>query len=147
MEISRDVIVDLLPLYAAGEASQATKKLVDGYLQKDQDLKKVVDALRKSDPAMAVESNESRAELRSFQRTRLLVQLRSVLVGAAFFFTLAIFTFWWDGDSVTWLLQALPRVVQTFMVAAVVLWVAAFYFEILRDIVLEAYKDLFKKKK
>jgi len=35
MEVTRDVIIDLLPLYLAGEVSADTKALVEAYLEKD----------------------------------------------------------------------------------------------------------------
>jgi len=37
-KITRNVILDLLPLYLAGEASQDTKVLVEEYLETDKDL-------------------------------------------------------------------------------------------------------------
>ena len=38
MEITRDIIIDLLPLYVADEASADTKNLVSEYLQHDSEL-------------------------------------------------------------------------------------------------------------
>ena len=38
MDVTRDVILDLLPLYMAGEASPATRALVDAYLKTDPEL-------------------------------------------------------------------------------------------------------------
>jgi hypothetical protein len=38
MEITRNVIIDLLPLYIENEASDDTKKLVREYLEKDPEL-------------------------------------------------------------------------------------------------------------
>lgn len=38
MEITRDVILDLLPLYQAGEASEDTRALVEKYLETDPEL-------------------------------------------------------------------------------------------------------------
>ena len=35
MEITRDVILDLLPLYLAGEVSEDTRSLVENYLEED----------------------------------------------------------------------------------------------------------------
>ncbi|MGD9029452.1 MAG: hypothetical protein PVG25_06535 [Anaerolineae bacterium] len=41
MEITRDVILDLLPLYLAGEASPATQAVVEQYLETDPELAEV----------------------------------------------------------------------------------------------------------
>lgn len=38
MEITRNVILDILPLYMAGEVSEDTRKLVQKYLESDQEL-------------------------------------------------------------------------------------------------------------
>ncbi len=37
-KITRNVILDLMPLYLAGEASQDTKELVEDYLETDKEL-------------------------------------------------------------------------------------------------------------
>ena len=38
MNVTREVILDLLPLYLAGEASPATRALVEEYLKQDSEL-------------------------------------------------------------------------------------------------------------
>jgi hypothetical protein len=45
MEITREVILDLLPLYIADEASPETRKLVDQYLDNDPELAKIAQKL------------------------------------------------------------------------------------------------------
>ena len=45
MEISRNVILDLLPLYIAGEASPETRALVKDYLETDPELAKIAEKL------------------------------------------------------------------------------------------------------
>jgi anti-sigma factor RsiW len=42
MEVTRNVILDLLPLYLAGEASADTAALVENYLETNPDLAKMV---------------------------------------------------------------------------------------------------------
>ena len=41
MEITRDVILDLMPLYLADEVSEDTKRLVKEYLEKDPELRDI----------------------------------------------------------------------------------------------------------
>ena len=73
MEVTRDVILDLLPVYLMGEASPATRALVEEYLQRDPELAARVranatDALHAASaglPALAPD-----LELRSMVRTR-----------------------------------------------------------------------------
>lgn len=49
MEISRNVILDLLPLYIADEASPETRALVDKYLENDQELATIAQKLSTSE--------------------------------------------------------------------------------------------------
>jgi hypothetical protein len=43
MEVTRNVILDLMPLYLAGEASPETKALVEEYLKKDPKLARLAE--------------------------------------------------------------------------------------------------------
>ena len=43
MEITRDVVLDLLPLYIAGEGSDETKKIVEKFLETDPSLASMVE--------------------------------------------------------------------------------------------------------
>lgn len=45
MNISRNVILDLLPLYIADEASPETRELIDQYLETDPELAKIAQEL------------------------------------------------------------------------------------------------------
>jgi len=40
-KITRNIIIDLMPLYLAGEASQDTRELVEDYLKNDKELAKM----------------------------------------------------------------------------------------------------------
>jgi hypothetical protein len=77
MKVSREVILDLLPLYTAGEASPATCALVEEYLRQDADLR--VQVQRGSvKELMAVPASEAKIpadlEMRSLRRTRSLLR-------------------------------------------------------------------------
>jgi len=45
MEITREVILDLMPLYVADEVSEDTRKLVEAYLETDEDLKHLAECV------------------------------------------------------------------------------------------------------
>ena len=45
MEITRDVILDLLPLYLAGEVSDDSRALIKHYLESEPVLAKIADAV------------------------------------------------------------------------------------------------------
>jgi len=70
MKVTREVVLDLLPLYLAGEASPATRALVDEYLRQDPELSERVQA---RDATLLPEIGISPApetELKSLLRTR-----------------------------------------------------------------------------
>ena len=46
MNVTREIVKDLLPLYVSGEASADTRTLVESFLREDPELARLVDALR-----------------------------------------------------------------------------------------------------
>ncbi len=94
MDITRDIVLDLLPLYVAGECSPDTKRLVAGYLQTHPDLKQQAQQIAANLlPATAPPRLKQDDELKSLQKTRRLLRLRSVLLAGAIFFSLVPFSF------------------------------------------------------
>lgn len=78
MQVTQEVILDLLPLYLAGEASPATRALVEEYLAGDPELARRIrlDAARGFDQVAPL-NVPPELELQSLKRTRgLLVLLR-----------------------------------------------------------------------
>jgi anti-sigma factor RsiW len=70
MKVTREVVLDLLPLYLAGEASPDTRALVEEYLRQDTDLARRVRARDTTLlPAMGM-SPAPETELRALLRTR-----------------------------------------------------------------------------
>jgi len=83
MKIEREVILDLLPVYLSGEASTATRALVEEHLRQDPELARWVreqgaEALPKAGPAPPPE-----LELRSLVRTRRLLGVQKWLFALA----------------------------------------------------------------
>jgi anti-sigma factor RsiW len=89
MKVTKDVVVDLLPLYVSGEASSDTRKLVEDYLRSDPALAQEVAELSRS-PALASEPPllVPDLQLRTLMRTRRALKLRGALLGSGIFFTL-----------------------------------------------------------
>lgn len=90
MNVTREVVLDLLPVYLAGEASPATRTLVDEYLKQDPELARRVrlqetqgDNLTRDLPAAL----PPELELRSLRRTRSLLGWQKWLFGLGIFFT------------------------------------------------------------
>src|ERR1700677_1620757 len=74
MKVTREVILDLLPVYLAGEASPATRALVEEYLKQDTELAQRIRLQWADSLANAVPSAlPPDLELRSLRRTRSLI--------------------------------------------------------------------------
>jgi hypothetical protein len=85
LDLPREVILDLLPTYASGEASATTRAIVEEHLARDPDLARHLEdakALPKLAPSLPPE-----LELRSLKRTRGLLRLRQWLFAGAITFT------------------------------------------------------------
>ncbi len=88
MKITREVILDLLPVYLAGEASPATRALIEEYMEQDKELAQRIrvqwaDNLGKITPAALPPD----LELRSLGRTRALLGWQRWLFALAITFT------------------------------------------------------------
>lgn len=93
MNVTREVIADLLPLYASGEASPATRVLVEAWLRDDPELRREAQALAVAPPTLAAPAPSPELELRSLHRTRrLLTRMRWSLAGAMFLTALTLTT-------------------------------------------------------
>ncbi len=88
MNVTREVILDLLPVYLAGEASPATRALIEEYMEQDPELAQRIrlqwaDNLGKIAPSALPPD----LELRSLHRTRALLGWQRWLLGLAIFFS------------------------------------------------------------
>jgi len=72
--ITREVIVDLLPVYVSGDASLATRTLVEEFLSQDPKLMEEVRRLRSDNPlAFPAVSVPPELAMRSLRRTKTLL--------------------------------------------------------------------------
>ncbi len=88
MDITRNVIIDLLPAYLSGDASPDTRALVEGFLRGDPELQRSLDEQRRalSLPAAPLSHAD---EADALERTRRALRRRSWLLGFALAFTVA----------------------------------------------------------
>ena len=103
MTVTRDVVLDLLPLYQAGEASADTRALVDAFLAGDPQLARLaaagpVDAALRSGVVSATEVERRTA----MERTRQLIARRQVFLAGAIALTLFPFAFTFAGGDIVW---------------------------------------------
>jgi anti-sigma factor RsiW len=93
-EVTREVIKDLLPLYAAGEASKDSQALVEEWLCTDPELASLVAELQGGGAAPAkAPAGAGRKELAA---ARTLLRRRSWLMALAILFTVFPLSFWFD---------------------------------------------------
>jgi predicted anti-sigma-YlaC factor YlaD len=108
MNVPREVIVDLLPVYLAGEASAATSALIEEYLRQDPELAEQVRRQRVDNLGTVPPSILSPdVELRALRRARVLIGWQRWLFGFGISFT-----------AVACTAKSTPAIAGLFLVAA-----------------------------
>ena len=126
MNVTRDVIIDLLPLYFSGEVSADTKALVQDFLRADPEFARMA---QRFDTLVERLKDSRRAggdvERRALQETRRLLRYRNQTIGLAVAYSLAPFLFFFRNGRIEWVLfQDKPKVAIGFAIAAVGCWIA-----------------------
>lgn len=105
MNVTREVITDLLPVYFSGEASEDTKRLMEDYFRADPDFERIarsaarpLEALRASTP-VAPEAEREKQDLR-WVREELF--RRRLMFGVALLFTCVPFFSVFSHGGVDW---------------------------------------------
>ena len=127
MNVTRGVILDLLPLYLANEASPDTRALIERYLEQDAELARLVnekpDALPfERTPAPLPEDNE----LKTLERTKTMLKVQSALLAVALFFSLLPLAGYQSGQHRWAMLSDFPAGAIVSALLAVTTWVIYF---------------------
>jgi ferric-dicitrate binding protein FerR (iron transport regulator) len=122
MNVTKDIICDLFPLYASNECSPDTRALVEEYLRQHpreaESLRRVQDTpLPAPKPSVAALD-----ETRSLREARRQIRRRSWLLAFAIFFSLAPFSFVVTHDRTWWLLREAPGSALVYAALAAVCW-------------------------
>ena len=132
MNVTKDVIADLLPLYEADEASADTRALVEAYLKEHPGALKAasVDAMLKAEPV----SRPAREQRAALERTRSLLRLRTILFAVALGANLMTFSFSFSSDEgIAWIMwRDAPGLGAILMAVSAVCWLA--YFRVLNQL-------------
>jgi len=126
MNITQDVITDLLPVYFSGEASGDTRALVDTFFHDHPDFEKLARrSVKVQLPDPVAPANGEKEILRRVQRR---LRRRASLLGFAIALTLAPFSFgaitFGHGEThLTWFMpRDFPSLAIAFATAAVLVW-------------------------
>jgi len=118
-----DVVRDLAPLYAAGEASAASAALVEAAAATDPALAREVEALRRA-IRLGAAAPPADLEARALGEVRRAVRRRSGWLAGAIFFTVFPLTFVFSGGKMTFfMLRDAPATAILALVVAGVMWV------------------------
>ena len=136
MNVTREVILDLLPAYLSGEASPATRTLVEEHIKQDAELAQRLHLLMANNLAKAAPPVlPPELELRSLRRTRRLLGWQRWLFGLGIFFSAMLLSneFSFEGGHLKefhFLLRDYPAELGICVVLGLVCWIA--YFSIRR---------------
>jgi hypothetical protein len=128
MKLEREVIVDLLPAYFSGEASAATRALVEEYFREHPDFE--ASARRAGGPLESLKaappSLDPEKEKLALERARLVVETRSSFLWMAILFTL-LFLFRIHDHKIVWVLWTKPLSGIIFSAMAAFFWLLYLY--------------------
>jgi anti-sigma factor RsiW len=123
MNVTEDVINDLLPLYYSDEASADTRAMVDAYFQANPAFARTARAAREEVRVIVNDlASDVSAERAVIDRTRKVVKRRSWTLALALFFTLVPFTVGSFDDGKTFFMLRDVPVSRWLWVAAGWLW-------------------------
>ncbi|HEV7501311.1 MAG TPA: hypothetical protein VGQ33_14960 [Vicinamibacteria bacterium] len=127
MTVTRDVVLDLLPLYAAGEASADTRALVEDFLRQDPELARLAREASQDLLAAPRAPLPPDVELRSLRRTHGVLRWQRITYGWALTLSLLCLStaFSIEGGHlhVRMLILEDPRLVLPGVVLALTCWV------------------------
>jgi anti-sigma factor RsiW len=123
MNVTNDIINDLIPLYVANECSADTRALVEEYLQRNPQRAEEVRRIMHTSFPDAASPAKGLDEMRAFREARRRLRRRSWLMAFAIFFSLAPFSFFAADGRTWWLLRDAPGSALVYAGLAAVSWI------------------------
>lgn len=122
--VTREIIRDLLPLYAAGEASEDSRTAVEEWLRADPELARFAAALKENEAPLAEAPVSHTAGQAALATTKALLRRRSWLLALALLFTGLPLSFVFDSSGVRFfMLRDAPLSSLAIWIAAVGFWI------------------------
>ena len=123
MNISRDVVKDLVVVYLAGEASPDTCALVEAHLKTDPELARDVEAVRGRRLDLP-QLHPPTPEKVALDATRQQIRNRTSTLAVATIFTVLPLTFAFNGNTITFfLIRDAPVIGMAWWLTAAVMWI------------------------
>jgi anti-sigma factor RsiW len=122
MNISRDVVKDLIVVYLSGDASADTRALVEAHLKTDPELAREVAAARDipSLPGTPAPTREKEV----LDATRQQIKHRTSTLAVAMIFTVLPLTFAFSGSTITFfLIRDAPVIGLAWWATAAIMWI------------------------
>ncbi len=132
MKITRNVVMDLLPVYLTGEASSDTKDLIEEFLRQDSEFANLVEEQKREfgrqqallEPAGAPSADH---ELRTLAQTRSLMERQKWSMALALMLTAFPLSFVFSGGHLTFLIvRDQPLLAAASWLGAAILWIQYF---------------------
>jgi anti-sigma factor RsiW len=123
VNISRDVVKDLIAVYLAGDASADTRALVESYLKTDPELAKDVEAAGHATLGLPP-THMPTAEKQALEATQQQLKVRTSTLVVAMIFTVLPLTFVFHGTTITFLLiRDAPVIGLAWWATAAIMWI------------------------
>ncbi len=130
MNVTRDVIIDLWPLYESGEASEDTRRLIEEFLNSDQKFAKLIhNSAEQSLRTGALPPLHREREVETLRKTKRLLRLRDYVLCVAVLLTFNPLVIYHATSGDAWVLDH-PSLVSGLALAVVIAW--SFYFVLKR---------------
>ncbi len=128
MQITRDIITDLLPLFYSKECSNDTKLLVEEYLRANPDFEQQVKPpLHDQLPGSVPDRLDEKNEMKALAKTKRFLRFRSSLMALAIFFSIAPFSFFQIQGETHWLFAESPTDAIIYGSIGICFWAAYFF--------------------
>jgi len=124
MNVTREVILDLLPAYLSGEASRETCVLVDAFRAKDPEIDRTIREETEQLKGESPMSIRPDAERESLLRTQSMLRFRTVTMALATAFSLFPVSFYAHDNQVDFLWELSPQIAAASALGAIGFWIA-----------------------
>ena len=117
MPVSKDVLLDLLPIYLAGEAREGTRALMEQHLARDHELSRIAEKMKATRLPNVPPTAAPDQEMRAFARAKHLMFQRIMFLILA----VASTVFW--AFSMGFMLDSRPEAAAVAFVLTAIFWV------------------------